>query len=125
MSVTKHKTFKLKIDSDTEFAISEAIEQEINDFLAQSNNVYINHSITTLTEDISKYDDIRTVCRYVLVSFVYKDLTGSSLDLQSTSEKIKKVVHKEIKGGKELEEPSIETPIDKEILRIQTERKKY
>lgn len=115
MSITKHKIFKLKLSNDAKFTITKAVEKAINEFLLDSNIVYVNHSITTLTEDIGEYDNFKTTCLYVLISIVYKDLNSSSLDVKSTSKKVQSVVHKQIESGVEITEPQIETEIDKEI----------
>lgn len=123
MPVTKHKIFKLKLSDDAKFTITETVEEIINEFLLDSNIVYVNHSITTLTEDVEVYDKLKTICRFVLVSIIYKDLNSSSLDLKSTSKKVKKVVHKQIESGAEITEPQIETEIDKEIRQFEKNNK--
>lgn len=123
MSITKHKIFKLKLGDDGRFTITKAVEKTINDFLLQPNVVYVNHSITTLTEDIKEYDDPKTICRFVLISLIYKDLNSSSLDVRSTSKKVKSVVHKEIESGMEITEPQIETEIDKGIQQLTQPKK--
>lgn len=116
MSITKHKIFKVKVSEDGKFTISKTVENTINSFLSKPNNVYINHSVTTLTEDIEEYDNLKTVCKYVLISIIYKDLDSTSLDLKGTSKKIKEIVQREIESGNPFEEPDILTDIDKEIL---------
>ncbi|OAN62602.1 hypothetical protein A8B79_03385 [Balneola sp. EhC07] len=115
MSITKHKIFKLKLSNDAKFTITKTVEKAINEFLLEPNTVYVNHSITTLTEDIEEYDNLRTICRYVLISIIYKDLNTTPLDLKSTSKKVKNVVHKQVETGEEITEPEIKTDIDKEI----------
>lgn len=115
MSVTKHKIFKLKVDSENNFGIDATTEKVINDFLAEPNYVYINHSITTLTEDEDVIGAVRTFCRFIAISIIYKDLNASNLNLNEVSEKAKDIVHKEIKEGDDIPEPQIETRLDKEI----------
>lgn len=123
MSITKHKIFKLKLSNDAKFTITKTVEKTINEFLSDSNNVYVNHSITTLTEDVEEYDNLKTMCRYVLISIVYKDLNASPLDVKSTSKKIRSIVHKQVETGNEIPEPQIETEIDKEIQQLTMAKK--
>ena len=123
MSATKHKLFKLKLSDDAKFTVTKEVEKAINEFLLEPNIVYVNHSITTLTEDIEEYDNLKTICRFVLISIVYKDLNLSSLDVKSTSKKVKTVVHKQIESVAEITEPQIETKIDKEIQQLTTPKK--
>lgn len=118
MSATKHQLFKLKLSDDAKFTVTKEVEKTINEFLLEPNIVYVNHSITTLTEDIEEYDNLKTVCRFVLISMVYKDLNSSSLDVKLASKKAKTVVHKEIESGAKITEPQIETEIDKEIQQL-------
>ena len=120
MSQTKHKIFKVKISDDGKFTISKAVEKTINDFLAESNIVYINHSVTTLTEDIEEYDNLKTICKYVLISIVYKDLDSSQFNVKTSSKKIKSIVHKQIESGEKIKEPNILTEIDKEINKFKS-----
>lgn len=123
MSITKHKIFKLKLSNDAKFTITKTVEKAINDFLLDSNIVYVNHSITTLTEDIEEYDNLKTICSYVLISIIYKDLNASPLDVKSTSKKIKSIVHKQVETGDEITEPKIETEFDKEIQQLTMAKK--
>lgn len=123
MSITKHRIFKLKLSSDDKFTITKTVEKAINEFLLDSNIVYLNHSITTLTEDIEEYDNLKTICKYLLISIVYKDLNSSSLDVKSTSKKVKSVVHKQVVSGEEVSQPEIETEIDKEIKQLTMAKK--
>lgn len=118
MPTAKHKIFKIKLSDDGKFTVHKAIESAINEFLADSNNVYINHSITTLTEDVESYGSQKTVCRYVLISIVYKDINGTAFNVKRTSKQVKDIVHKEVESDSELSEPTIETEIDKEIRQL-------
>jgi hypothetical protein len=115
MPTTKHKIFKIKVSDDGKFSISKTVEDTINAFLLEANNVYVNHSVTTLTEDIEEFDNFKTICKYVLISIIYKDLNNTTLNLKDTSKKIKKVVQREIESGNPTKEPSIMTEFDKEI----------
>lgn len=123
MPITKHKTFKIAISDNSKFNISNTAENSINTFLAEPNNVYVNHSITTLTEDIEKYGKIKTVCKYLLVSLIYRDLNATPLDLTGVSKKLEKTVRKEIESGTPIEEPNILTGLDKEILKFESKDK--
>jgi len=124
MPITKHKIFKVKISDDGKFTISKTIEKTINDFLSEPNNVYVNHSLTTLTEDVDEYDNIKTICKFVLISIIYKDLDTTSLNVTSTSKKVKQTVYREIESGNMIEEPNILTDIDKELLEIESKNGK-
>jgi hypothetical protein len=124
MPTTRHKIFKIKVSDDGKFTISKAVENTINTFLSEPNNIYVNHSVTTLTEDVEEYDNLKTICKYVLVSIIYKDLDSTSLNLKGASKKIKETVQKEIESGKTIEEPDILTELDKEILEIQSKSEK-
>jgi superfamily I DNA and RNA helicase len=123
MPITKHKIFKIQISDDGKFTISTSVEKTINDFLIESNIVYVNHSVTTLTEDVEEYDNIKTLCKYVLISIVYKDLDTTRMDIKTTSNKTKSVVHRQIESGEALDEPDILTEIDKEIINFDNKTK--
>jgi len=124
MSTTKHKIFKIKISDDGKFTISKTVERTIDSFLSNPNNVYINHSVTTLTEDINEYDNLKTICKYALISIVYKDLESSPLNIKGTSKKIKQTVQREIEKGNSIDEPNILTSIDNEIIAIESKNGK-
>ncbi|ALM20558.1 hypothetical protein AAT17_04560 [Nonlabens sp. MIC269] len=124
MPTTKHKIFKIKVSDDGNFTITKTVENTINTFLSEANNVYVNHSVTTLTEDIEEYDNLKTVCKYVLISIVYKDLDSTSLNLKGTSKKIKQTVQKEIESGSPIDEPNILTDFDKEIIEFESKTEK-
>ena len=124
MPTTKHKIFKIKVSDDGKFTISKTVEKTINTFLSEPNHVYVNHSVTTLTEDIEEYDNLKTICKYVLISIIYKDLDGTSLNLKGTSKKIKETVRREIESGNPFEEPNILTDFDKEILEFESKSEK-
>lgn len=120
MPTTRHKIFKIKVSNDGKFTISKTVEETINTFLSEPNNVYVNHSVTTLTEDVEEYDNLKTICKYVLISIVYKDLDSTSLNLKGASKKIKETVYREIESGNSIEEPNILTELDKEIIEMET-----
>ena len=117
MSQTKHRLFKVGISDDGKFSFDSSVEKQINDFLAESNYVYINHSITTLTEDSDKFGNTITVNRFLALSLIYKDLNSTSFDLTGTSKKTQKVVKKEMEKGDKLNNPVPETDFDKEVQR--------
>lgn len=124
MPTTKHKIFKIKVSDDGKFTISKTVENTINTFLSEANNVYVNHSVTTLTEDVEEYDNLKTVCKYVLISIIYKDLDSTSLSLKGTSKKIKETVQREIESGNPIDEPDILTELDKEIIEFESKTEK-
>lgn len=124
MPITKHKIFKIKVSDDGKFTISKTIEKTINEFLSEPNIVYVNHSVTTITEDVENYDNLKTICKYILISIVYKDLDSTSLNVKGISRKTKEIVHKEIESGNPIEKPEIMTDFDKEILEIETKEEK-
>lgn len=124
MPITRHKIFKIKVSDDGKFTISKTIEKTINTFLSEPNNVYVNHSVTTLTEDIEEYDNLKTICKYVLISIIYKDLDSTSMNLKGASKKMKETVQKEIESGNAIKEPDILTELDKEIIEIESKIKK-
>jgi hypothetical protein len=118
MPVTKHKIFRVKISEDKNLLLNETTQKEINTFLSESNNIYVNHSTSILTEDIEEYGQNRTVNKFLVISLIYKDLNETTYDLKQTSKKIKKVVSKEIETGQVIREPNIETDFDREIKHI-------
>lgn len=124
MPITKHKIFKIKVSDDGKFTISKTVENTINTFLSEANNVYVNHSVTTLTEDVEEYDNLKTVCKFVLISIIYKDLDSTSLSLKGTSKKIKETVQREIEYGNTIDEPNILTELDKEIIEFESKTEK-
>ena len=115
MSITKHQIFKINISNDSKDTFDNAVLKKIDSFLAESNNVYINHSISVLTEDIEEYGNFKSINKYILLSLVYKDLNATEFNLKGTSEKVKEIVNKEIVKGEKIQEPKIETEFDKKI----------
>lgn len=124
MPTTRHKIFKIKVSDDGKFTISKTVEKTINEFLSEPNNVYVNHSVTTLSEDIEEYDNIKTICKYVLISIIYKDLDSTSLNLEGASIKMKETVQREIESGDAIQEPDILTELDKQIKEIESKIEK-
>lgn len=124
MPTTRHKIFKIKVSDDGKFTISKTVEKTINEFLSEPNNVYVNHSVTTLNEDIEEYDNLKTICKYVLISIIYKDLDSTSLNLKGASKKMKETVQREIESGDAIQEPDILTELDKEIKEIESKIEK-
>lgn len=118
MAQTKHKFFKLKLSEDGSLTFTKSIENTINDFLMDPNNVYVNHSITTLNEDIDEYGEIKTINKFVLISLVYKDLSESKLDLKMTSNKTKDMVHENVVESEHIPSPNYITQLDKDIEEI-------
>lgn len=119
MSNIKHKLFKIKILNDDKKDFDEKTLKVVDDFLNESNNVYINHSVTTITENIEKYGQIMTSATYLIVSLIYKDLLQTEFNLSSTKNKTKTIVHKQIIENSDIAEPIIETDFDKEIKKIE------
>ncbi|WP_338790330.1 hypothetical protein [Bernardetia sp. MNP-M8] len=115
MSITKHKIFEIEIEEVDNLSLSENAINAINDFLSEPNYIYVNHSITVLTKDEEHYEQIKTKCKYLVLSLIYKDLNATSLDIKKSSTKVKNVVRKQIEVGEDMEEPNIETEIDREI----------
>ncbi|MCY7345556.1 MAG: hypothetical protein LH614_04980 [Pyrinomonadaceae bacterium] len=118
MSVTKHKIFRVKIFQDDKLSFDQNIQKEINSFLFESDNIYVNHSTSILTEDIEEYGQNKTINKFLIISLIYKDLNDTTYSLKNTSNKVKKVVSKEIETGHILSEPNIETDFDKEVKAI-------
>jgi len=118
MSQTKLEIFKIRISNNSKFDFEKKTQDKINEFLSEENNIYINHSTSILTEDIEEYGTNKTINKYLVVSLIYKDLNASQFNLKNTSKKVKKVVAKEIEEGKNIQEPQIETDLDKEIRQL-------
>lgn len=123
MSITKHKIFKLPLSDDGEFSIPSKVESILNTFLSEPNIVYVNHSISTLTVDAEEYGNMKTKCKFILLSLIYKDLASSSLDVKYASKKAKSIVHKQVENGEEIKEPIIKTEIDEEIQQLTMKHK--
>lgn len=118
MPQTKLEIFKIQILENSNFDFDKKTHNIINDFLNAENNLYINHSIAILTEDIEEYGMNKTINKYLVVSLIYKDLNASEFNLKNTSKKVKKVLIKEIEEGKKILDPNIETDFDKEIFKV-------
>lgn len=118
MSITKHKIFQIKISEDNKFSLDGSIQKEINSFLSDSNNIYVNHSTSVLTQDVEEYGQNKTINKFLVISLIYKDLIETEYNLSNASKKIKKVVSKQIETGQTINEPNIETDFDREIKHI-------
>ena len=118
MAQTKHKVFKIKITEDGKFNLDKAVEDEINNFLSEPNNIYVGHSITVLTQDVDNYGHFKTINKFIVISLVYKDLNESEFDLKKASKKVKEVVTKEIESGKAIPEPKTNTEFDESIKEL-------
>jgi hypothetical protein len=118
MPLNKHKLFKIKISEDGKFDFDKKVENEINTFLADSDNVYVNHSIAILTDSIEHFDEFKSVNKYILLSLIYKDLNDSANSLKKVSDKVRKVVTKSYEDDTIIQEPQIETDFDKAIKEI-------
>jgi len=124
MSNIKHKLFKINILNDGKKDFDEKTLKVINEFLNESNNVYLNHSISTITEDVEKYGHINTICTSVIVSLIYKDLLETEYDIKTTKNKTKTVVRKQIIENSDAVEPITETEFDKEIYKLDPKNSK-
>ncbi len=118
MSQTKLEIFKISISNNSKFDFDKKTQDKINEFLSEENNIYVNHSTSILTEDIEEYGTNKTINKYLVVSLIYKDLNASEFNLKNTTKRIKKVVTKEIEEGKTIQEPKIETDLDKKIRQL-------
>jgi len=123
MPLVKHKLFQINIIESKGF--DEKILKTLNDFLSESNCVYINHSICTLTEDVDNYGELKTVCTSIVISLVYKDLNETQYNLNKSSKKTKQLVHKEVKSDTAISEPNIETDLDKEIRELESQKRVF
>lgn len=113
MSNIKHKLFKVKILKDKSDFDDKSLKI-INDFLQEANHVYINHSISIITNDYEKFGIINTVATDIVISLIYKDLVDTELNLNSTKNKTKNIIHKQVLENNTIEEPFIETEFEKE-----------
>lgn len=111
MPIVKHKIFEVSINNTKKF--DEKVLSLINEFLSDSNFVYINHSVCTFSEDFESYGDYKTICTSIIISIIYKDLNETSFTLDKSSKKTKDIVHKEIYNDTVIEEPIIDTDFDK------------
>ncbi len=118
MPQTKLEIFKIKISNDSKFTLDKATQDEINLFLAEENNIYVNHSTAIISEGIEEYGSTKTIDKFLVISLIYKDLKASEFDLKNTNKKVKATVTKEIESGVSMETPVIETKFDKEIRQL-------
>jgi hypothetical protein len=118
MPRTKLEIFKIKISNDSKFTLDKAAQDKINLFLAEENNIYVNHSTTIISEGIEEYGNTKTIDRFLVISLIYRDLNASEFDLKNTNKKVKATVTKEIESGISMTLPEIETKFDKEIRQL-------
>jgi hypothetical protein len=123
MSVTKHQIFKIDISQDIKLEIDKIASDKINEFLAIPNNVYVNHSICTLSESIEQYGSIKNVNRFLVISLVYEDLNGTAMDLSTASSAVKQSVKREVKASSKIQKPDIETEFDKILSKLELIKK--
>lgn len=120
MSQTKLEIFKIGISQSSNFDLEKNVIDQINVFLSDDNNIYINHSTSIITEDLDEYGVAKTINKFLVISIVYKDLKETQFNLNNTSKKIKDIVRKEIETGTTLPEPIIETELEKKIKNIKS-----
>lgn len=118
MPQTKHKLFKIPISEDSKYTFDQSVQNEINNFLAKSNNIYVHHSISILSESSEKYDIPKSINKYIILSLVYKDLEASALNLEKASPKIKRIISNSIEEGTPIEAPNIQSDFDKYIKKL-------
>jgi hypothetical protein len=118
MSITKHQIFKVGFSQDESLELDKIASDKINDFLADPNNIYINHSICVLSESVERYGNIENANRFIVVSLIYKDLNETALDLSTASPAVKQVVRRGVKTDNKIPKPMLETEFDKVISRI-------
>lgn len=118
MPLTKLEIFKIKISNDSKFTLDKTTQEKINLFLAEENNIYVNHSTSIISEGVEEYGSTKTIDRFLVISLIYRDLNASEYDLKNTSEKVKTTVTKEIESGISIKTPEIETNFDKEMRQL-------
>ena len=118
MSVTKHQIFKIKITDNEKFSLDNSVEKTLNIFLSNPNHIYLNHSIAIATQDIEHYANLKTEANFLILSLVYKDINSTNLDVKTSSNKIKSIVHKQIETDSSTKEPVSSTEFDKELHKL-------
>lgn len=118
MPLTKLEIFKIKLSNDSKFTLDKTAQEKINLFLAEENNIYINHSTSIISEGIEEYGTAKTIDKFLVISLIYKDLNASDYDLKNTSKKVKAIITKEIESGISIKTPNFETGFDKEIRQL-------
>jgi len=111
----KHILFKIKISDEHKFETDSKANEIINDFLNDSNHVYVNHSLTILSTAIRETGAFKNVNQFLIISLVYKDLAESSLDLKKTSKKTIAAVKKAVEENTKIEPPKFKTNFEKTI----------
>jgi len=118
MPLTKLEIFKIKISNDSKFTLDKTAQEKINLFLAEENNIYVNHSTSVISEGIEEYGNTKTIDKFLVISLIYRDLNASEYDLKNTSKRVKATVTKEIESGISIKTPETETKFDKEIRQL-------
>jgi ABC-type uncharacterized transport system ATPase subunit len=118
MTKTKHKFFKIALLNQATFDLDKKVEQSVNDFLADPNFVYVNHSITVLSNTIDENDIPKLMNRFVLISLIYKDLKDTTYKLDKVSPKVQNIVKKSFEESGEVINSNIETEFDKKMKSI-------
>ena len=120
MPVTKHKLFSIYVSDLSKIDFDNAIMKKIDTFLIESNVVYVNHSISVLSDPTFQYEKLKAYRHFVILSIIYKDLNETEFDVSKTTKKTKEVVKKSIEAGDTVPMPNIESSFDKKLK----ERKK-
>lgn len=127
METVKHKLFLIPINDGT-IDLGNKVLEEINNFLADDNLIYLNHSITTIAKDeifslhegvnpndqnhknnnsYAPFFKLRTIQTQCVLSLIYKDLKDTKNDVSKLSKKSKAVVKKTVENGKKLPKPDL------------------
>ena len=119
MSTTKHKIFRIEIENNLN--VEEISMKEFDSFLENPNHVYLNHTMSILTDSEDRFGKIFSINKGLVISLIYKDLNNTSLSIKEVGKKMKNLVSKEIKERTSLSMPNIKTAFDEE-LRNTTEK---
>lgn len=110
-----HKIFSIPVSDSDKISMELTALNTINKFLCEPNIVYINHSISVLTNLVTEYQRVTNHKHYIIVSLIYKDLSATEFDLSKTSKKTNEIVKKSIAIGDTMPMPEFETAFDKKI----------
>ncbi len=111
MSLTKIKVFKFTILHEG-LDLELEIEKIINNFFANVNNIYVDHSAIVLYSDKDVNGKVRIAKKEIIVNIIYKDLNVKDLSITKVSKKVQAVVKKEIEEEK-INSPNVQTGFDK------------
>jgi hypothetical protein len=108
----KHKLFLVPIIASSEtYNLDVKVLEEINQFLAEDNYVYLSHSISTIGRDMRPSPgSYRSIL--LAISLVYKDLNNSPNQIKEISTKSKKIVRKSIESEADIPMPQYKTAFD-------------